>query len=587
MSRTIILGKVKAEDAKINGYNVITLSGGSHIVLNQDESDFSIGISDVGDAGGIAALDEQGNVVANNIPAAPNDDGKYNLQAEVETVDSEKTVTYNWNTNSGPVSVDFNDITNKPTTLSGYGITDALPKTNPIADGYFVLNPGTHETTEFAQYSTTEGRGSLAEGEASHAEGISTLAQGAASHTEGQTTKAEGSCSHAEGGATIAAGDYSHAEGNSTVTNNLYEHAQGHFNKSHKGSTIYGDAGNTIHSIGIGTNLQNRKNALEVMQNGDIYALGIGEYDGVDTEAASTVQAMVSSINTALAGKSPIDHTHTPDEVGLGNVGNFKAVSTVANQELTDTEKANARSNIGAGSSSFSGSYNDLTDKPDIPDSLSDLSTDTTHRVVTDTQINTWNAKSDFDGDYNSLTNKPTIPVITDTYSSTSTDGMSGIAVAEAILTVDTSSKMDKENPTGTGSLSLNRKADTTVGDYSIAVGYNTTASGEYSFTEGNSTVAASASQHVSGKYNVVDNNDTYAVIVGNGTADDDRSNAMTVDWDGNITAVKYNNYTLAAACEKGVDDTTGGTSGSQNLITSNAVYQALNDLDFGDEDEE
>ena len=50
-----------------------------YIVLNQDESDFSIGISDVGDAGGIAALDEQGNVVANNIPAAPNDDGKYNL----------------------------------------------------------------------------------------------------------------------------------------------------------------------------------------------------------------------------------------------------------------------------------------------------------------------------------------------------------------------------------------------------------------------------------------------------------------------------------------------------------------------------
>ena len=100
MSRTIILGKVKAEDAKINGYNVITLSGGSHIVLNQDESDFSIGISDVGDAGGIAALDEQGNVVANNIPAAPNDDGTYNLQAEVETVDSEKTVTYNWNAGS-------------------------------------------------------------------------------------------------------------------------------------------------------------------------------------------------------------------------------------------------------------------------------------------------------------------------------------------------------------------------------------------------------------------------------------------------------------------------------------------------------
>ena len=54
----------------------------------------------------------------------------------------------------------------------------------------------------------------------------------------------------------------------------------------------------------------------------------------------------------------------TKDNVGLGNVGNFKAVSTVASQRLTDTEKSNARTNIGAGTSSFSGSYNDLTNKP-------------------------------------------------------------------------------------------------------------------------------------------------------------------------------------------------------------------------------
>lgn len=40
--------------------------------------------------------------------------------------------------------------------------------------------------------------------------------------------------------------------------------------------------------------------------------------------------------------------TYTKSEVGLGNVGNFKAVSTVANQGLTDTEKRNARINIGA-----------------------------------------------------------------------------------------------------------------------------------------------------------------------------------------------------------------------------------------------
>ena len=48
-----------------------------------------------------------------------------------------------------------------------------------------------------------------------------------------------------------------------------------------------------------------------------------------------------------------------------------------------------------------------------IPTALSQLSEDTTHRVVTDTEKATWNAKSNFDGDYNSLTNKPTIPTKT------------------------------------------------------------------------------------------------------------------------------------------------------------------------------
>ena len=37
----------------------------------------------------------------------------------------------------------------------------------------------------------------------------------------------------------------------------------------------------------------------------------------------------------------------------MGNVGNFKAVSTVASQGLTNTEKSNARANIGAGTSSL------------------------------------------------------------------------------------------------------------------------------------------------------------------------------------------------------------------------------------------
>lgn len=58
------------------------------------------------------------------------------------------------------------------------------------------------------------------------------------------------------------------------------------------------------------------------------------------------------------------------DENGVlsaeGGSGSDNAVQYVA-QELTDEQKAQARENIGAGTSSFSGSYNDLTSKPTIP----------------------------------------------------------------------------------------------------------------------------------------------------------------------------------------------------------------------------
>lgn len=61
-----------------------------------------------------------------------------------------------------------------------------------------------------------------------------------------------------------------------------------------------------------------------------------------------------------------------------------------------------------------------LSSDASIPDALSDLTDDSMHRTVTDTEKVTWNAKSDFSGSYNDLTDKPTIPSIsglaTETY---------------------------------------------------------------------------------------------------------------------------------------------------------------------------
>ncbi len=143
--------------------------------------------------------------------------------------------------------------------------------------------------------------------------------------------------------------------------------------------------------------------------------------------------------------------------------------------------------------------------------------------------------------------------------------------------------KMDSANPTGTGSLSLNRASGSTVGAYSVAEGLSCTASGQRSHAEGSTntssglgshsegssntaegdfshaegnacvasglishaegqgTIANHLCQHAFGRYNLADTSTAlptaagnYIEIVGKGSTDGTRSNARTLDWSGN-----------------------------------------------------
>lgn len=89
-----------------------------------------------------------------------------------------------------------------------------------------------------------------------------------------------------------------------------------------------------------------------------------------------------------------------------------------------------------------------------IPTSLSSLSEDTTHRVVTDAEIASWNAKSNFSGNYNDLSNKPTIPSIDGLATETYVDN--AVANKEFILNSSTEGSTKKFRVTvdDTGALS-------------------------------------------------------------------------------------------------------------------------------------
>jgi hypothetical protein len=85
-------------------------------------------------------------------------------------------------------------------------------------------------------------------------------------------------------------------------------------------------------------------------------------------------------ISDSIATKSNIGHTHV-----VANI-----------TDLQDSLNTKSRTTHNHSLSSLSEkSYNSLTDKPNIPDSLSELISDPTHRLVADVEKATWNAKTD------------------------------------------------------------------------------------------------------------------------------------------------------------------------------------------------
>lgn len=87
---------------------------------------------------------------------------------------------------------------------------------------------------------------------------------------------------------------------------------------------------------------------------------------------------------------------------------------------------------------------------------------------------------------------------------------------------------------------------NTASGQASHTEGEYTKASGLHAHAEGFYTIAAGENQTVLGRFNIEDTGDIYAIICGNGTVG--RSNALTVDWNGEVQLA------LNTAATSGVD---------------------------------
>ena len=164
---------------------------------------------------------------------------------------------------------------------------------------------------------------SIADNSNAHAEGLSTTASGNGAHSEGNYAQATNNAAHAEGVHTTANGDGSHAEGWYTTAKNRAEHAEGFFNFSNSVSpSYYTEGNNTLHSVGIGTSASDRKNALEIMQNGDIYAYGVGGYDGTNAvnNASKTLKTVIESKQDKLVSGTNIKTVNGQSLLGSGDI---------------------------------------------------------------------------------------------------------------------------------------------------------------------------------------------------------------------------------------------------------------------------
>ena len=112
------------------------------------------------------------------------------------------------------------------------------------------------------------------------------------------------------------------------------------------------------------------------------------------------------------------------------------------------------------------------------------------------------------------------------------------------------------------------------------AEGLGTVVGGNYAHAEGYYTTANRDAQHVFGQYNIVDtysnqqdNKGKYVEIVGNGTAQNSRRNARTLDWEGNEEISGSLSVGGGIVLSKGNNDETILNAGVINNITDQLDY--------------
>ena len=280
--------------------------------------------------------------------------------------------------------------------------------------------------------------------------------------------------SHAEGDDTTASGDESHAEGNGTIASGPVSHAEGWYTKANA-KFSHAEGANTTAS-GIGSHAE----------GDDTTASGESSHAEGNHTIVSTTEKSVGNLTV---------------EDGMGKYGHAEGFATVvtgqhgAHAEGCKTLSSGKSSHAEGQSTTASGDYSHSEGK--------DTTASGNYSHVEGNRTNSSGKTSHAEGGL--------------TTASGDYSHAEGLSVTASGLC----SHAEGQHATASGG-------------YSHAEGFNTIASGLYSHAEGAGATVYGDASHVQGKYNIDDPDGKYAHVVGNGKSHLERSNAHTLDWEGN-----------------------------------------------------
>ena len=468
---------------------------------------------------------------------------------------------------------------------------------NSHAEGFYTLTSGGSSHAE-GEYTVASGRGSHAEGygdsdnpntasgAGAHAEGGITKATGNYSHAEGYFNTASGLGAHAEGfgsysGANVASGISSHAEGGGNTVSGNCGHAEGTRNTVYSESGHADGSGNKVygresHATGSGNVVSEQSGYIEGAGNRNIaysaHVEGAGNKNTYKahishTEGAGNTnygyQAHVEGSGNRLSG----EESHLE---GAGNMlhGHKSHMEGGGNIAYTFGSHIEGKHNTAVGYGHHAEGINNYVGFNGTPGYFS---YGITYEVGDIVGVNTayvrdYAAYPETDTHYlyrcitapGQIQQSSTVNIVTPDIWDSSVTYQSGAVVQ--LSDVGFYYNSSSESVTGTnpamgwpwrkitsilspfissGSGYYLLDCDEVYGANKIAVVYDTIqpmweplSSTSGGHVEGVGNIAIGDYQHVQGKYNTADANKAF--IIGNGTADTARSNALTVDWSGN-----------------------------------------------------